>query len=75
MRARKAEVKVILNWIGNDPFKEALLISEAPIGRTTLSQMKSGKYLPSSRMISALLSVKSAYPDGVPGTGGLKTGT
>lgn len=67
------EVKEVIDWINNDPYKEALLIVEAPIGRTTLMQIKAGNYSPSVRMVKALLSVKTRFPLGLPEAGGKKS--
>lgn len=76
MSTVNSQIREILDWIGNDPFRDALLIAEAPIGRTTLAQLKSGKFVPSIRLLKALLSVKEQFPEGIPEYGGQKaTGT
>ena len=73
-RATRAQVKEILDWIGNDPFREALLIKNAPIARHTLMQMKAGSFIPGEDLMTKLLGVKEEFPNGLylPELGGLK---
>lgn len=50
----KFSVPRLLKWLGADPYKEALLISEVPVRASTLGRIKSGSYIPSERLGKAI---------------------
>ncbi len=50
-------LKRLLDWIGDDPYKEAKLMAEGIVKNGTLQQIKAGRYAPSIRMQRALVSV------------------
>lgn len=60
-----AFVEDLKNWINGDPYREALLVSEAPVAMATLTQIKSGRYRPSDLLAEKIRTVMKRYPKGV----------
>lgn len=57
---KRFKLRAMLKWLGNDPYKEAKLISEAPVKATTLARIKSGSYKPSQLLGNAIMAVIEA---------------
>lgn len=53
------------NWINGDPYREALLVSEAPVAMATLTQIKSGRYRPSDELVGKIRTVMRKFPKGI----------
>lgn len=57
-------IKELKQWINEDPFREAVLISETPIKPSTLIQVKGGTHKPSPRLVNAMKAVMAKHPFG-----------
>lgn len=49
-------------WINGDPEREALMIKEAPIKKSTLGATLRGRYNPGERLEKAIRHVMEKYP-------------
>lgn len=55
------ELKRLLDWLGDDPAQELILMKEAPISKTLLWNIKRG-YIPPMRTLKAILGVLEEFP-------------
>lgn len=57
MTTKKFDLQKLLNFIKDDPYKEAQLVCSVPLKFSTLQRIKSGSYKPSAILGNAIMAV------------------
>ena len=56
----------IRSWCGGNPFREAILMTQAEVAPSTFAQLKQGRYKPSKEMAKRIQDVMTKYPSDQP---------